>query len=267
MLANSNIVSSYLHCPQILGIPSLVDVGRFVNTAPVRMFHYRQEARSNVEAMCPCASADNTTFESALLLPAKAAKVKTDDISTNLDEDSKTEANTSSTTSRQRETPVKLSFGIDRILHDSHSVCRIKEEIGSTTSHRDNNSNGSPLKPRSLWQTVGHQSNSGHFSGTVKRKRSWSRAVFTSLQRKGLEKRFDVQKYVNKPDRRQLAAALGLTDAQVKVWFQNRRMKWRQNQKQTKDNSSRISTGENADRPSTPHLQDELSPSNMKEDE
>ncbi|XP_022251331.1 H2.0-like homeobox protein [Limulus polyphemus] len=60
-----------------------------------------------------------------------------------------------------------------------------------------------------------------------KRKRSWSRAVFSNLQRKGLEKRFVIQKYITKPDRRQLAATLGLTDAQVKVWFQNRRMKWR----------------------------------------
>ncbi|XP_022248829.1 H2.0-like homeobox protein [Limulus polyphemus] len=60
-----------------------------------------------------------------------------------------------------------------------------------------------------------------------KRKRSWSRAVFSNLQRKGLEKRFIIQKYITKPDRRQLAATLGLTDAQVKVWFQNRRMKWR----------------------------------------
>ncbi|XP_014672160.1 PREDICTED: H2.0-like homeobox protein isoform X2 [Priapulus caudatus] len=62
---------------------------------------------------------------------------------------------------------------------------------------------------------------------TTKRKRSWTRAVFSNLQRKGLEKRFSVQKYVTKPDRRQLAGLLGLTDAQVKVWFQNRRMKWR----------------------------------------
>lgn len=49
-----------------------------------------------------------------------------------------------------------------------------------------------------------------------KRKRSWSRAVFSNLQRKGLEKRFQIQKYITKPDRRQLAATLGLTDAQVK---------------------------------------------------
>lgn len=51
---------------------------------------------------------------------------------------------------------------------------------------------------------------------TYKRKRSWSRAVFSNLQRKGLEKRFEVQKYVTKPDRKQLAAMLGLTDAQVR---------------------------------------------------
>ncbi|XP_039293942.1 H2.0-like homeobox protein [Nilaparvata lugens] len=70
--------------------------------------------------------------------------------------------------------------------------------------------------------TVGSSAN-----GMSKRKRSWSRAVFSNLQRKGLEKRFQIQKYITKPDRRQLAATLGLTDAQVKVWFQNRRMKWR----------------------------------------
>ncbi|NXE65519.1 HLX protein, partial [Calcarius ornatus] len=52
---------------------------------------------------------------------------------------------------------------------------------------------------------------------TYKRKRSWSRAVFSNLQRKGLEKRFEIQKYVTKPDRKQLAAMLGLTDAQVRT--------------------------------------------------
>lgn len=48
-----------------------------------------------------------------------------------------------------------------------------------------------------------------------RRKRTWTRAVFSNLQRKGLEKRFQMQKYITKPDRRQLAATLGLTDAQV----------------------------------------------------
>lgn len=53
-------------------------------------------------------------------------------------------------------------------------------------------------------------------SNHVKRKRSWSRAVFSQLQRKGLEIQFQIQKYITKPDRRKLAARLGLTDAQVR---------------------------------------------------
>jgi homeobox protein HLX1 len=57
-------------------------------------------------------------------------------------------------------------------------------------------------------------------STNVKRKRSWSRAVFSNLQRKGLERQFEFQKYITKPDRKKLAARLGLKDAQVKVWFQ-----------------------------------------------
>lgn len=63
------------------------------------------------------------------------------------------------------------------------------------------------------------------------RRRPWSRPVFTQLQRKGLEKRFQVQKYITKHDRYQLAALLGLSETQVKVWFQNRRTKWRQDLK------------------------------------
>lgn len=53
------------------------------------------------------------------------------------------------------------------------------------------------------------------------------RAVFSDSQRAGLEKRFQLQKYISKPDRKKLAEKLGLRDSQVKIWFQNRRMKWR----------------------------------------
>ena len=49
----------------------------------------------------------------------------------------------------------------------------------------------------------------------MRRKRTWTRAVFTNLQRKGLEKRFTVQRYITKPERRKLADTLGLTDSQV----------------------------------------------------
>ncbi|KZC06050.1 PREDICTED: H2.0-like homeobox protein [Dufourea novaeangliae] len=84
-----------------------------------------------------------------------------------------------------------------------------------------------PLRPVPRPPITSTTAPSNQPEANTRRKRSWSRAVFSSLQRKGLERRFSLQKYITKPDRRQLAATLGLTDAQVKVWFQNRRMKWR----------------------------------------
>uniref|UniRef100_A0A673ZXT8 Homeobox protein DBX2 n=1 Tax=Salmo trutta TaxID=8032 RepID=A0A673ZXT8_SALTR len=53
------------------------------------------------------------------------------------------------------------------------------------------------------------------------------RAVFSEEQRKELEKTFKRQKYISKTDRNKLAADLSLKESQVKIWFQNRRMKWR----------------------------------------
>ncbi|XP_078051380.1 H2.0-like homeobox protein [Augochlora pura] len=84
-----------------------------------------------------------------------------------------------------------------------------------------------PLRPVPRPPITSTATQNNQPDASTRRKRSWSRAVFSSLQRKGLERRFTLQKYITKPDRRQLAATLGLTDAQVKVWFQNRRMKWR----------------------------------------
>ncbi|OAD53566.1 H2.0-like homeobox protein [Eufriesea mexicana] len=84
-----------------------------------------------------------------------------------------------------------------------------------------------PLRPVPRVPISSPSTSTNQSETNTRRKRSWSRAVFSSLQRKGLERRFSLQKYITKPDRRQLAATLGLTDAQVKVWFQNRRMKWR----------------------------------------
>lgn len=43
------------------------------------------------------------------------------------------------------------------------------------------------------------------------------RAVFSDVQRKALEKMFQKQKYISKPDRKKLAAKLGLKDSQVRA--------------------------------------------------
>ena len=50
-----------------------------------------------------------------------------------------------------------------------------------------------------------------------------ARTAFTDHQLNCLEKSFERQKYLSVQDRMELAARLGLSDTQVKTWYQNRR--------------------------------------------
>ncbi|TGZ64786.1 hypothetical protein CRM22_006196 [Opisthorchis felineus] len=73
--------------------------------------------------------------------------------------------------------------------------------------------------------------NSAHSLVTAKRatqrRNILRRTVFSESQRHNLEMAFRQHAYITKPDRRILAERLGLKESQVKIWFQNRRMKWR----------------------------------------
>lgn len=57
-----------------------------------------------------------------------------------------------------------------------------------------------------------------------KRKR---RVLFTKAQTFVLERRFQQQRYLSAPEREELARIVNLTPAQVKIWFQNHRYKYR----------------------------------------
>lgn len=58
-------------------------------------------------------------------------------------------------------------------------------------------------------------------------KRKGGQIRFSNSQTAMLEKAFIQQKYLNASDRKKLAHSLGLSDRQVKTWFQNRRAKLR----------------------------------------
>ncbi|XP_037384742.1 transcription factor LBX2 [Talpa occidentalis] len=61
--------------------------------------------------------------------------------------------------------------------------------------------------------------------GRASRRRRKSRTAFTAQQVLELERRFVFQKYLAPSERDGLAAKLGLANAQVVTWFQNRRAK------------------------------------------
>jgi len=58
-------------------------------------------------------------------------------------------------------------------------------------------------------------------------KRKKARTTFTGSQIFELEKQFETKKYLSSAERICLAQVLGVTETQVKIWFQNRRTKWK----------------------------------------
>ncbi|KAG9474320.1 homeobox protein DLX-4 isoform X2 [Eleutherodactylus coqui] len=58
------------------------------------------------------------------------------------------------------------------------------------------------------------------------------RTIYSSVQLQALNQRFQQTQYLALPERAELAAQLGLTQTQVKIWFQNKRSKYKKIVKQ-----------------------------------
>lgn len=71
------------------------------------------------------------------------------------------------------------------------------------------------------------QTNERDWKMEVSSRSKRKRTIFTADQLERLEKEFDRQQYIVGTQRFYLAADLGLNETQVKIWFQNRRIKWR----------------------------------------
>ncbi|XP_021942492.1 homeobox protein Hox-A2 [Zootermopsis nevadensis] len=81
--------------------------------------------------------------------------------------------------------------------------------------------------PSTVLETQSGALSDGGHGSDGERKRKKARTTFTGRQIFELEKQFELKKYLSSSERAEMAKLLNVTETQVKIWFQNRRTKWK----------------------------------------
>jgi hypothetical protein len=105
---------------------------------------------------------------------------------------------------------------ISTLMTSSEVMCKVSVDVPVSTPNTGGSvgPGGSSGAPTAVFPLPGTFPWANSSRGKPRRG-MMRRAVFSDLQRKGLEKRFQIQKYISKPDRKKLAEKLGLKDSQA----------------------------------------------------
>lgn len=86
----------------------------------------------------------------------------------------------------------------------------------------------------------------GGESGDKAARKKKARTTFTGQQIFELERQFENKKYLSSSERAEMAKLLNVTETQVKIWFQNRRTKWKKQDGISNAEAAELKIGEKA---------------------